>query len=255
MRVDTGLEEADIAARNVQYAGLDPALGAQVTDLDAMVVRAVAQWPDHPFLSQVVGLGVRGPVRQPALTDALGVLDRLGATAPMVSVVEGVSPDAVPAWLSALGFAPELELVRLVHRGSLLVTGGFRVEVVGPEAGEDVVTVCAGLASDRDAAWWRAGLGQPGWVQVLAYVGERPVGTGGLYVADGVGLLGSTTTLPEFRGRGVHAAMLATRLRLAADAGARRVGTLAEEFGPSYRNLLRAGFEPCHKLTQWRRAA
>lgn len=249
---DLALEVADDDARALQYGGLDPALRPLVAEVGGLVVRGVAEWPDTP-LSSLTGFGVR-LVSARGLDSALGLLARVGITAPIVSVVEGCDATEL---LTERGFVPATSLVRLAR--DLADVGApaesaFRVEEVGPSAAAAVVAVCrAGFGPSIDPAWWRAGLGRPGWTQVLAYDGDTPVATGSLAVSKGVGWLGGTTTVPAARGRGAHAALLDLRLAVAAQAGASRIGVLAADGGGSMRNLVRAGFTVSHAVQQWRR--
>lgn len=61
-----------------------------------------------------------------------------------------------------------------------------------------------------------------GWssFKVVAFLDGRPVGTGGCTLAGEVAQLWGAVTLPAWRGRGVYRAVLAERLRLAAEHGA-----------------------------------
>ena len=78
----------------------------------------------------------------------------------------------------------------------------------------------------------------------LASVDGAAVGCGFLQVADGVAWLGGAATLPEWRGRGVQAALVDHRLRLAARLGADLAGVTAVPAGASARNVRRLGFVP-----------
>lgn len=77
--------------------------------------------------------------------------------------------------------------------------------------------------------------------RVVATVNGEPASTGGCSLAGEVAQLWGAVTLPAFRGRGAYRAVLAERLRLAADRGA----TLALVKGRMVTSapiLLRAGF-------------
>ncbi len=76
---------------------------------------------------------------------------------------------------------------------------------------------------------------------LVAYLGDRPVGTGGVTVADDVARLWSGSVLEEHRGRGAYRALLAARLEYAARHGATMalVKGRVETSGPI---LRRAGF-------------
>jgi hypothetical protein len=76
---------------------------------------------------------------------------------------------------------------------------------------------------------------------VVAYLGDRPVGTGGVTVAGDVARLWSGSVLEQHRGRGAYRALLAARLEYAARNGATMalVKGRVETSGPI---LRRAGF-------------
>ena len=99
---------------------------------------------------------------------------------------------------------------------------------------------------------WAASLaGRPGWHCLVSYDGEAPVGTGALRVTGAVGWLGVGATLPEHRGRGSQSALLAARISLAHELGLRLLVTETgapgdDGPGPSYRNILRAGFRAAY---------
>jgi len=93
--------------------------------------------------------------------------------------------------------------------------------------------------------------GRAGWGCYLGYAGSEPVAAGAVYVSDGVAWLGQATTLPGHRGRGAHSALIAARIGEAHAAGAQVVVTETGELADgrpesSYRNLLRAGFQPAY---------
>ena len=104
----------------------------------------------------------------------------------------------------------------------------------------------------EDAARWLAALaGHPDWHCFIAYDGGEPVGGGMLYAHDDAGWLGVASTRVDYRGRGAQSALLAARIERAAKLGLRLLVTetgAAEgaEPGTSYRNILRAGFEPVY---------
>ena len=76
----------------------------------------------------------------------------------------------------------------------------------------------------------------------LAFHGDSPVATGLLCVDGGLGYLGMAVTLPEYRGQGAQSALIAARMRRAAERGCRYVysETYKTILAGSYRNLKRA---------------
>ena len=108
-------------------------------------------------------------------------------------------------------------------------------------------------------AWFGRILGRPGWHALGAYDGELLVASGALWARDGLGWVGFGATLPSHRGRGAQAALLAARIDRAAELGVTMLVTetgVAREGrpGPSYRNLLRAGFAPVYERPNFRLA-
>jgi GNAT superfamily N-acetyltransferase len=88
----------------------------------------------------------------------------------------------------------------------------------------------------------------PGWTCFLAYADETPAATAALFVAEDVGWLGIAGTLPPLRGRGAQSALLASRIEAAREAGCAVLVTetgapIDGKPGPSYRNIVRAGFQ------------
>lgn len=90
-----------------------------------------------------------------------------------------------------------------------------------------------------------------GWRCFVAFDRDAPAATGALFVTGSVAWLGAAGTLPEFRRRGAQGALLAARIEAGIAAGCETVVTETGEPidgkpGNSYRNLVRAGFEPLY---------
>jgi len=91
----------------------------------------------------------------------------------------------------------------------------------------------------------------PDWHCFVAYDDRRPVAAGLLYAEGEAGWLGAASTIVEHRGRGAQSAILAARVERARELGLRLLVTETaaadeEERGSSFRNILRAGFEPAY---------
>lgn len=83
---------------------------------------------------------------------------------------------------------------------------------------------------------------QDGITRLLAYVDGMPAGTGELAIRDGLGWLSADTTLPEYRGRGIQAAMQRMRVLRAWEAGCDLAVTESHPGSGSQRNMERLGF-------------
>jgi uracil-DNA glycosylase family 4 len=122
------------------------------------------------------------------------------------------------------GTDPDVDVLRWEE----VVVAGFEMDAV---TGGAWMRVAPSLARDR-----RLHL-------LVAEIDRVPVGGAGLFVYRGVGNLGPASVLPAYRGRGIHAALIAARARLAEQLGCTGLTTQATLGGPSERNQLRMGFE------------
>ncbi len=87
----------------------------------------------------------------------------------------------------------------------------------------------------------------------LAFIDDDVVGCGSVQFVDGIAWLGGAATIPEFRQRGVQAALVAHRLALAAEAACELAAVSALSSGPSARNIVRLGFQHIHTQVVVRR--
>ena len=106
------------------------------------------------------------------------------------------------------------------------------------------------------ARWLGALCGRDGWICFGAFDGEELVGTGAAFVVGEHAWLGVGATLPQARGRGAQSAVLASRIEAVTAAGARTLAVetgdrVDGEAGPSFRNILRAGFEEAYQQQWW----
>ena len=90
----------------------------------------------------------------------------------------------------------------------------------------------------------------------MGFDGDTPVSTAAMRIADGVAWFGFGATSESHRGRGGQSAMFARRLRDARDAGCRfaivETGKeTAEDPNPSYRNMVRSGFQLAYFRHNW----
>ena len=91
----------------------------------------------------------------------------------------------------------------------------------------------------------------PGVERYLAILDGEPIACGALYVRGDVGYLCVSATLPEARGRGAQAALIARRWRDAAAAGCRYVVSTNPFGGTSQANMERAGMRSAHSICIW----
>jgi len=171
------------------------------------------------------------------------------------------SDDALGRELSRLGLYPSSFHTALV-RDTAPATPAVRADTV------EKVTDAAGMEDFLNAyiAGWKIPDGEGfkrnvregwldrtrlGWSLFLARVDGRPAAEGILYVADGVGYLADASCDPQFRGRGLQAALLARRIAEARGAGAGFVCSGAAYLSTSHRNMERAGMRILFNRSIW----
>ena len=91
-----------------------------------------------------------------------------------------------------------------------------------------------------------------GW-PFLGELDGQIAATGALILHEGVGLLAGASTMPDARRRGVQAALLAARLRHAADHGCDLAMMGAQPGSASQRNAERNGFRIAYTRIKWRK--
>jgi hypothetical protein len=85
----------------------------------------------------------------------------------------------------------------------------------------------------------------------IAHVDDSPAGVGILYLNDGVGLLADATTLPSFRGKGCHTAMIYHRIAQAEQQNCDLLTSFVEFGSTSHLNLERAGLRVAYTKSMW----
>jgi GNAT superfamily N-acetyltransferase len=133
----------------------------------------------------------------------------------------------------------------------------LRVEQLSGDRAAEYGAVTAEVfgAEPPQNRWLAALATRARWACFGAFDGDRLVGTGAAHFDGALGWLGAGGTLPDARGRGAQSAILAARIRAAADAGVRMLATETVNrvdgvAGPSFRNVVRAGFEEVY-VQQW----
>jgi GNAT superfamily N-acetyltransferase len=138
------------------------------------------------------------------------------------------------------------------------VVDGVTVRAIGPDevAGwADVIVAGFGIEEPEAGAWRDLApylIRAPGEHFVLAERDGRPVGAAALFARRKVGLMAAATVLPEERGRGIQAAMVGERVRIATAAGCEWLMATAASEGPSARNLEGLGFNRAWRRSLWR---
>jgi GNAT superfamily N-acetyltransferase len=263
-RDDAGvLDAVDADAIEDLVGGLEP---EQLARLGASVQRVgpalalVCQRLTSPVFNRVLALGSVSA----ATTDDLAVILATYRRAPAWSVIvaDPASPPALTSWLENAGLVPVARTAKLWHPmdvvpgrvGTIVVRRTDDADLVA-----NVLTEAHGSAPElRD--WWAAPVGRPGWQHFAAWRDDRVVAVGALRIAEQMAWLGFAGALPEARRLGAQSALIAHRIRAAADAGCRvavaeTADDLADQPDAALRNLLRLGFVVAYRRTCWESAA
>jgi GNAT superfamily N-acetyltransferase len=259
------LEAAEQEGYFDAFRAAPPALaqehGIACARLDGVTCTSVADLPRSRIFNHVFGLGQATPATDEQLD---WIADFYGEETYFVALAPDAEPGDLAARLEARGFEADYAWTKF-RRGvepPSPVETELRVEPIGPQHARDFGrVVAAGFELPEFTARWFAALfARPRWTCFIAFAGDEPAAAGTLFVCRGVGWLSFAATLPEFRRRGAQSALLAERIRAAAELGCSTVvgetGALEEgRESHSYRNIVRAGFEPVYDRPNYRSPA
>ena len=181
-----------------------------------------------------------------------------------VPVLHEVSPLAQASLLpllAARGYRP-IEYTNVLfldlHTVPALATPNISTRVIDPaEADAWAQTAAAGwLPEAPELESFLREMGQltahsVGMVPFLAEVEGRAIATGSLFISGDVALLAGASTVPAGRRQGAQTALLAARLRYAADHGCTLAMMGAHPGSQSQRNAERHGFRVAYTRTKW----
>jgi GNAT superfamily N-acetyltransferase len=242
------VERGELEAFRDLFAAAPDDLGARTAERGTALCLRLDAAPATAEFNRAIGLGLA----EPATTDALdSVLEFLAGTASLIAVAPDARPADLEDWMLARGLARGLgwtKFSRTVAEPPRPRTE-LRVERDRDGAAFAEAVVRGYGIPDAFAPWLERLARRERWHCFVAFDGDTPAGAAALYVAGDVGWLGVAATAPEHRGKGAQSAILAARVEAAATAGCSVVVTETGEPvdgtpGASYRNIVRAGFEP-----------
>lgn len=254
-------EAIERAALQDLYAAAPPALAAALglsgtTVGDAFVGSAAALPASAIVVNRAVGLGAApmdhraGTARR--LAAVLTAWRMAGVARAFLHRTTASAAELPDALLATHGLAPARAWQSFARDAAVpppAVRSDLEVRAIGPAQGAAFARIaCAAFDLGAAAEPWLAQLpGRPGWHVFMSFAGDEPVGTGALFVRDGLGWMDWAATAPAHRRHGSQAALLARRIAQARALGCTRLVTCTGAAVPgdpqhSYRNLLKAGF-------------
>jgi GNAT superfamily N-acetyltransferase len=245
-------DEIEAAALRSLHAAADPGLreglGLDWRAIGAGAASIAARLPASAIVVNRV-LGLAGP---DDLRQAVAAYRAAGAARFFVNGAGQGDPAAFAAEAAALGLQPARGWRKFARGRTEPVPDApvpfpIREIAAGQGAGFGRIAAAAFDLGDAAADWLALLPGAPGWRVFGAFDGDRPVGTGALFVAGDTAWTDWGATAPAARGRGVQLSLLAHRVRTALDMGVGHLFTCTGEAVPgepqhSYANILRCGF-------------
>jgi acetyltransferase (GNAT) family protein len=226
--------------------------GQPQAEIEGALCTCLEATPGSAMFNRALGVGLAQPATEAGLDEIEAFFSERGL-AYGIPLTPDAQPPELSAMLEARGFHRGYAWTKFSHpaeeppeRG-----GDLPVEELGADrAGIFADVFSRAYGTPEVARPTLEGLpGSAGWHCFAAFEGQEPAATGALFVIGSVGWLGAAGTLPEHRRRGAQNALLAARITAGIAAGCTTLVTETGEPvdgkpGDSYRNLVRAGFEP-----------
>ncbi len=210
--------------------GSAPGLAMEARDFGGAIgVRMVGEVsPVSRIYNQVCGLGIAAPATEALLDEIMAwyTEKELGFH---VRLSPAAAPADLPDWLEKRGITrqhPWSSVGAKLYRSTAeppSIPTALRIEQIDRTRAATLADVLAEIPEYAPATTWRPlaerQVGRAGWRHYLAFDGDRAVAIGALFVDGEAGWLGGGATLPAYRGRGAQGALIARRIRDAAELG------------------------------------
>ncbi len=112
----------------------------------------------------------------------------------------------------------------------------------------------SGMAAEHEIHFYNNNAGllyKPEWTLLVASFEGEPAAVAAMHVHNRTASLALASTLPEYRGRGLQAALIQSRLRLAVEKGCDLAAAQATYGSISHRNMERAGLRLAFTRAVW----
>ncbi len=227
-------------------------MGVAVAETGSATVTMVARG-SSAFFNRIIGLGVGCAATEMELDAIIDMLRGANASGAMFAACPRAQPAELPSWLEARGMKHGPAWSKLARDATppLPAQTSLRIEEIDEKhvfapSFSGILIPAFGM-DPVYAPLVQGVVGKQGWRCYLAFAGEKPIATAGMYLEGDCAWLGFMATLPEARGRGAQSALIARRIKDGIEADCAFFTTetaqdLASAPNPSYRNMMRAGF-------------
>ena len=215
---------------------------------------------DTPSGNRTIGLGLGGELIEHQLSEIVAWYADAAIKRWLLEWSPEAHPRAAEAWFAHHGgraMTPTLKLWRTLERRAVDLSSSAVVEIATGEAELFQQIVAESLSVPRVMApVVRSTVGHEHWHFYLALDDERPIAGAAMFVRGEGAWLGLSATIPSDRNRGAQTALLARRLRDAAELGCAWASAdtqpdTAARPNPSYRNMLRAGMNVLYSRSKY----
>jgi GNAT superfamily N-acetyltransferase len=226
--------------------------GGEAQEVGGALCTCFPQAPASAMFNRALGLGLDRPATADDLTEIAAFFAARGV-AYGVPLAPEAEPPELPGMLEERGFRRGYAWTKFERPPDPAppLDTDLRIEEVDDGAVfADVFIRAYGVPAVAQPLLERL-VGLDGWHCFVAYDGEAAAATAAVVVTGTVAWFGAAGTLPDFRRRGAQSALLRTRIEAARRDGCTVLVTETGEPidgkpGNSYRNLVRAGFEPVY---------
>lgn len=214
---------------------------------------SIAKNENSILLNRVIGLGVESAESKETISEIVNIYKKENIKRYFIHLHPESKPSQLREWLLEAGLKKGRGWQKFkrypVNPPDL--KSDLRLLKIDKRNAEDhgrIACMCFDL-SDECITLIASRVGRPNWHVFMTFEGEIAAGSGSIFIKDKFGWLDFGATLPEFRGRGSQGLLLSKRVQSCIELNCEMMFTTtgeAVEGDPqhSYKNILRAGFEP-----------
>jgi GNAT superfamily N-acetyltransferase len=216
----------------------------------------IASKVDVLTFNRVIGLGIKETLDERIIDIILNKIEAAGVKRFFIQLHPEVYSERARRLLELYGFYHYNNWVRLVRDNSPAQKAETSLgikKISGNESRSfaEIVVEAFGW-QDELIDWISATVGRKNWHHYMAFEKNIPVATAAFYHYGKHAWFGLASTRSDFRGKGGQSALLAKRIEDCRQLGveiiiAETAEQTSEKESPSYRNVLRAGFNAAYK--------